>query len=158
MKKQTNYSSQGVSNLVPLKEGKVVLEDISFCDTVKPWMLSSSPENNHMTDSHCTEEETALLNLKLKTPTAWGKLNGKHWIQLDDTVSSKLSNCTTLSAKVTTLEETIYAEACRIFGHLPPPKQNLAGLTRRTKHCIDLIKKKNLSLEQIKSGSSPEQG
>ena len=106
-----------------------------------------------MTDSHCTEEETALLNLKLY----WGKLNDEHWIQLDDAVSSKLSNYTILSARVTALEETIYAEACRTFGHLPSPKQNLAGLTYKTKHCIDLIKEKNLLLEQITSASTLEQ-
>ena len=106
--KQTNNSLLGVSNLAWLKECKVVLEDISSSRVaVNLSMLSSSLENNHMTDSHCTEEETALLNLKLKTPIAWGKLNDECWIQLDDTVISKLSNCTTLSARVTPLEETI---------------------------------------------------
>ena len=119
-------------------------------------MLSSSTENNHMADSHCTEKGTALLNLKLKTPIAWGKLNNECWIQLDDAVTSKRSNYTTLSARVTALEETIYAEACTIFAHLPPPKRNLTGFTRRTKHCIDLIKERNLLLEHIKSASTLE--
>ena len=74
--KQTNYSSQGASNLVPLKDGKVVLEEIfSSCDAVKLWILSSSRQSNHMTVSHCAEEETALLNLKLKTPITWDNLN-----------------------------------------------------------------------------------
>ena len=157
-KKQTNYLSQGVSYLVRLKECKVVFENISSsCDAVEPWMLSSSPENNHMTDSYFTDEETALLNLKLKMPIAWGKLNDKQWIPLDDAVSSKLSNCTTLSRTVTAFEETIYAEASTIFGHLPPPKQNLAGLSHRTKHCINLIKEKNLLPKQIKFASMLEQ-
>lgn len=53
--KSTNYLSQGVSNLVQLKECKVILEAISSCDAVKPWTLSSSPENNHLTDSHRTK-------------------------------------------------------------------------------------------------------
>ena len=57
-----------------------------------------------MTDSNCTEEEIALMNIKLKTPVAWGELNDERWIQLDDAVSSKLSNYTTLSARVTALE------------------------------------------------------
>ena len=147
-----------MSNLAPLKECKVVLEDISSSfDTVKPWMLSSSLENNHTTDSQCTEEEIALLNLKLKILIIWGKLNDQRWKQHDDDVSSKLSNCTTLSARVTTLEETMYTKACRIFGYLPTPKRNLAGLTCSIKHCKDVIKEKNILLEQIKSVSTLEQ-
>ena len=47
--------------------------------------------------------------------------------------------------------ETIYAEAWRIFGHLPPLKWNLAGLSSRAKHCINLIKESNVLLKQIKS-------
>ena len=120
-------------------------------------MLSSSLKNNHTTDSQCTEEEIALLNLKLKILIIWGKLNDQRWKQHDDDVSSKLSNCTTLSARVTTLEETMYTRACRIFGYLPTPKRNLAGLTCSIKHCKDVIKEKNILLEQIKSVSTLEQ-
>ena len=78
-------------------------------------------------------------------------------MQLDDTVYSKLTKTWTLSERLNLLESTIFAEAVDLFGHSPPPNQNLAGQSCRTKLSINVIKEKNLLLAQIKSSSLSEQ-
>ena len=99
-----------------------------------------------------------LSHMQVKPSVAWGKLTDERWLQLDDTVQNKLTNTGTLSERLNCLESTIFAEAATLFGHSPPPNQNLAGQSRRTKLSIKLIiKGKNLLLAQIKSSSFPEQ-
>ena len=98
-----------------------------------------------------------LSHMQVKPPIPWGKIPHKHWLQLDDTGHSKLTNTGTLSERLNHLEWTIFAEAATLFGHSPPPKQNLAGQSHRTKLSINLIKEKNLWLAQIKSSFLPQQ-
>ena len=97
-----------------------------------------------------------LSHIQVKPPIAWGKLNDEHWLQLDDTVHSKLTNTGTLSERLNHLESTIFAEAATLFGHSPPPNRNLAGQSCRTELSINLIKENNLLLAQIKLSSLPE--
>ena len=121
-------------------------------------MVRPSQEKTHKKKtSHHTNEEMLLSHIQVKPPIAWGKLNNEHWLQLDDTVHNKLTNTGTLSERLNHLESTIFAEAATLFGHSPPPKQNLAGQSHRTKLSINLIKEKNLLLAQIKSSFLPQQ-
>ena len=96
-------------------------------------------------------------HMQVKPPIAWGKLTDERWLQLDDTVHSKLTNTGTLTERLNRLESTIFAEAATQFGHSPPANQSLAGQSCGTKLSIKLIKEKNLLLAQIKSYSFPEQ-
>ena len=70
----------------------------------------------------------------MKPPIAWGELTDERWLQLDDTVHSKLTNTGTLSERLNRLEPTMFAEAATLFGHSPPPNGNLAG------RCSSLVK------------------
>ena len=98
-----------------------------------------------------------VSHMQVKPPIAWGKLPHKRWLQLDDTGHSKQTNTGTLSERLNHLESTIFARAATLFRHSPPPNQNLAGQSHRKKLSINLIKKKNLVLAQIKSSSFSEQ-
>ena len=70
---------------VPLVKGwKVILEDISSCDTAKLKMLNSSQENTHTTSSHLTKEKKHSEGFSVKMLIPWGKVNYGHWAQLDD--------------------------------------------------------------------------
>ena len=119
-------------------------------------MLRSSQEKTQNTCSPHTNEEMLLSHMQVKPPIAWGKLTHERWLQLDDTVNSKLTNTRTLSEKLNHLESTICADAATRFGHSLPPNPNLAGQSCGTKLSINLIKKKNLLLAQIKSSCLPE--
>ena len=90
-------------------------------------MLEYCPENTHMTTPHLTNEETLLSRISLKTPIAWGKMNDERWFKLDDLVSNKLNKKGSLSDKISLLENTIYSEAAKLFGHISPSIKNLAG-------------------------------
>ena len=136
---------------------KVVLDDISSCDTLKLKMLNTCQENTYKTSSHLTKEEKLLEGLSVKTPIAWGKVNDERWVQLDDIVSSKLKNCNSLTERLDLLQNAIYNEAANIFGHSQPPKRNLAGQSKRTKLSIQLIKEKNLLTAQINTIFLPDQ-
>ena len=144
-----------VSTAALVKDCKVVLEDISSCDTVKLKMLNTSQENTHTTSSYLTKEKRPLEDLK--TPIAWGKANDERWAQLDDIVYRKLNNCNSLTEWLDLLQNTIYNEAANIFGHSQSPKRNLAGQSRRTKLSIQLIKEKNLLTAQTNSIFLPDQ-
>ena len=98
-----------------------------------------------------------LSHMQVKPPIAWGKLTDECWLQLDDTVHSKLTNTGTLSERLNRLESTIFAEAATLFGHPPPPNRNLAGQSRRTKLSVNLIKENDLLLAQIKTSPFLEQ-
>ena len=155
-KKKANPFVPSVSISTQLKDCRVVLEDISFsCGAAKLQMLDLSQDKTHMTDSHHTTE--SVKNLCLKTPVAWGNSVDERWTQLDDKVSVKLHMCATLAETLTLLQESIYNDAANIFGHLQPKKRNLAGQSRRTKLCIELIQQKYLPLAHINSDSLPEQ-
>ena len=80
--------------------------------------------------------------MQVKPLIAWGKQTDKCWLQLDDTVDSKLPNTGT-SERLLNHLESIFAEAAILFRHSPPPKRNLASQSHRTKLSINLIKKKN---------------
>ena len=53
-------SKSTVSTAAPVKDCKVVLEDVSSCDVVKIKMLNTSQENTHTTSSHLTKEKRLL--------------------------------------------------------------------------------------------------
>ena len=97
-----------------------------------------------------------LSHMQVKPSIAWGKLTDERGFQLDDTGRSKLANTGTLCERLNHLESTIFAEVPTLFGHSPPPNQNLACQSHRTKLSINLINEKNLLLTQIKSSSFPE--
>ena len=80
-----------------LKNCKVVIEDISSCDTVKLKMLNTSQENTYRTSSHLTKEKKLLEGFSVKTLIALGEANGECWVQLDDILYSKLKNCNSLT-------------------------------------------------------------
>ena len=74
------------------------------------------------------------------------------WSALDSAVVSKLHSCNSLSERVKLLEDTIYEEGAKLFGHVPAKRlRNLAGNNRRTIRSINLIKLKNSLLGQISS-------
>ena len=63
-----------------------------------------------------------------------------------------------LSVRVKLLEDTVYREAPKIFGHCTiSPKRNLAGKLRHTLLFINHIKQKNLLLTQISSTVDPHE-
>ena len=93
--------------------------------------------------------------MQKKPLIAWGNITDDCWLQLDDSVHSKLTNSVTLFERLNRLESAIFAEAATLFGH--SPNHNLPGQSGRTKLSINLIKEKNLLLATIKSSSLPEQ-
>ena len=78
-------------------------------------MLTCSQEKTHKACSHHTKGEMLLLNMHVKPPIASTKLNYESWLQLDDTVNSKLNNSVTLSGKLSCLESTICAAAASLL-------------------------------------------
>ena len=80
------------------------------------------------------------------------------WSALDNAVVSKLHSCNSLSERLKLLEDTIYAEGAKIFGHIQPKHfQNLSGKSRRTLRSINLVKLKNSLVHQIDSSICLEQ-
>ena len=146
-----------MSSAALVKDCKVVLEDISSRDAVKPKMLKTSQENTHTTSSHLTKEKRLLEGLSMKTPIALGKANHQRWAQLDDIVSRKLINCNSLTEHLDLLQNTIYNKAANIFGHSQPPKKNLTRQRRRTKLSTQLIREKNMLTAQINNIFRPDQ-
>ena len=72
------------------------------------------------------------------------------WSALDSAVVSKLHSCNSLSERVKLLEDTIYEEGAKLFGHVPAKRlRNLAGNNRRTIRSINLIELKISLLGQI---------
>ena len=71
-------------------------------------------------------------------------------------MQAQLQPCNSLSVRVKLLEDTIYSEAFKIFGHCTIfPKRNLTGKSRHTLLSINLINQKNLLLTQIFSTVDP---
>ena len=97
-----------MSTAALVKDCKIVIEDISSCDTVKLKMLNTSQENTHRTRSHLTKEKKLLEGFNVKTLIALGEANGEHWVQLDDILYSKLKNCDSLTERLDLLQNTIY--------------------------------------------------
>ena len=109
----------------------------------------------HKSISRHTKEESYLQDLQAKTPIAWGNMKDDRWSALDCAVSSRLHLCNFLSERVKLLEDTIYVEGCKIFGHAPAKHlRNLSGKNRRTIRSINLINMKNSLLHQISSVSN----
>ena len=68
----------------PLKNCKVVLEDISFHSVAgKHNPLKQCQGNPHMTPSRDSVEKKYLQDLTVKRPISWGNMNDKHWSILD---------------------------------------------------------------------------
>ena len=66
--------------------------------------------------------------------------------------------CNSLSVRVKLLEDTIYSEASKIFGHFTIfGERNLAGKTRHALQTINLIKQKNLRLTKTSSTVDPQE-
>ena len=59
-----------------------------------------------------------------------------------EAVFGKLHPCQSLSKKVKLLEDSIYEEGAKIFGHSPSHHKNLSVTSRRTAHSISLINEK----------------
>ena len=105
-----------------------------------------------MSKSRRTKEQSYLQDLKAKTPIAWGIMKDDRWSALDNAVVSKLHSCNSLSERLKLLEDTIYAEGAKIFGHIQPKHfKNLSGKSRRTLRSINLVKLKNSLVHQIDS-------
>ena len=138
---------------------KVVLEDISsLCAAEKLKTLNQTQDNPHKSDSRDTKDRNYLQGLQAKTPIAWGKMDDKRWSDLDTAVNNKLHKGQSLSERIELLQNTIYEEGIRIFGHSTPKlPRNLSGKSRRTIRSIHLIKTKNSLLVQISSLTDPIQ-
>ena len=146
-------NSNGPAN-VRLKSCKVVLEEIiPKCGAEKLKTLNPPPEKTHKSDSRPTEG-MFLQDLQARTPIAWGKMSDDRWAVLDSAVFGKLHPCQSLSKKVKLLEDSIYEEGAKIFGHSPSHHKNLSVTSRRTAHSISLINEKNTLLRQIASMSN----
>ena len=146
-------NSNGPAN-VRLKSCKVVLEDIiPKCVAEKLKTLNPPPEKTHKSDS-CPTEGMFLQDLQARTPIAWGKMSDDRWAVLDSAVFGKLHPCQSLSKRVKLLEDSIYEEGAKIFGHSPSHHKNLSVTSRRTAHSISLIDEKNTLLRQIASMSN----
>ena len=115
--------------------------------------LNPPPEKTHKSDSRPTEG-MFLQDLQARTPIAWGKMSDDRWAVLDSAVFGKLHPCQSLSKKVKLLEDSIYEEGAKIFGHSPSHHKNLSVTSRRTAHSISLINEKNTLLRQIASMSN----
>ena len=144
---------------VPLRNCKVVLDDISFGSVAgKHNTLKQCQGSPHTTPSQGTVEKKSLQDLTVKRPISWGKMNDKRWSTLDSAVQALVHPCNTFPVTVKLLEDTIYSEASKIFGHCTVfPKRNLAGKTRRNLLSINPIKQKNLLLTQISSTVDPQE-
>ena len=143
----------------PLKNCKVVLEDISFHSVAgKHNPLKQCQGNPHMTPSRDSVEKKYLQDLTVKRPISWGNMNDKHWSILDSAMKAQLHPFNSLSVRVKLLEDTVYREAPKIFGHCTiSPKRNLAGKLRHTLLFINHVKQKNLLLTQISSTVDPHE-
>ena len=109
-----------------------------------------------MSSSRRTKEDAYLQDLIAKRPISWGDMKDDRWSAID-AVSSKLHTCNSLSERVKLLEETIYNEGLKIFGHEEKNHRNLSGKSRRTLRSINLVKMKNSLLHQIASCFIPSQ-
>ena len=65
-----------------------------------------------------------LQDLQARTPIAWGKMSDDRWAVLDSAVFGKLHPCQSLSKRVKLLEDSIYEERAKIFGHSPSHHKN----------------------------------
>ena len=120
-------------------------------------MLKQCQGNPHTTPSRDSVEKKSPQDLTVKRPISWGKMNDERWSILDSAVQAQLHPCNSLSVRVKLLEDTIYSEASKIFGHCSiSPKRNLGGKSRCTLLSINLIKK-NLLLTQISSTVDPHE-
>ena len=95
-----------------------------------------------------------LQDLQARIPIAWGKMSDDRWTVLDSAVFGKLHPCQSLSKRVKLLEDSIYEEGAKIFGHSPSHHKNRSVTSRRTAHSISLINEKNTLLRQIASMSN----
>ena len=94
---------------VPLRNCKVVLEDISFHSVAGKYKtLKQCQGNIHTKPFRDTVERKSLQDLTGKRPISWGKMNDKRWSALDSAVQTQLHPCNTLSVRVKLLEDTIY--------------------------------------------------
>ena len=114
----------------PLMECRVILDDIrSECGTENFQTASVPSDKPHK--SHCCHTENCLKDTYARAPVNWGKMNDPLWSNLDNAVSSRLSEhskfCDSLSAKIKLLEDSIYEEAVLIFDHPLTKKINLSG-------------------------------
>ena len=157
--KSSNSTSCKLTSMPPIKDCKVILEDISSCKAaVKPNALKHCQEKTHTTSSRNSTDVSILQDLESKRPIAWPRMNGERWAILDGAVFSKLHHSNTLFDRIQLLEETIYLEAAKLFGHSQiNPSKNLAGKSRRTKLCISLVKEKNALLSKLSLTANPQE-
>ena len=138
---------------------KVVLEDVSFCKVaVKPRMLEPCLDKTHTTSSRCLTDKNILQDLDIKRQISWPRLIDERWTILDSAVSSKLHTCNSIFERVQLLENTIYSEAAKLFGHCQlQTTKKLSGKSRRTKLSISLVKEKNLILARLSLTANPQE-
>ena len=109
-----------------------------------------------MTTSRHIVEAKYLEGLEVKTPIKWGKMDDDdNWSALDDNVYSKLHKSNTIFERLQLLEDTLYSEATKIFGHQKFKQKKMRGKSRRTKHCIMLVQEKNKLLAKLKITANP---
>ena len=121
-------------------------------------MLKQCQGNPHMTPSRDSVEKKSLQDLTVKRTIPWAKMNDECWSILDSAMESQLHPCNSLPVRLELLEDTIYSEESKIFGHCTfSPKRNLAGKSPRILLAINLIKQKKLLLTQISSTVDPHE-
>ena len=139
----------------PTKSHYIVLEDIScHYDAEKFKTLKPCPESTHMTFSCQNNERNHLEEIEVRQPIAWCRMKDEHWSQLDTAVYSKLHTENTITERLHFLDKTIYDETSKLFSHKrKSPARNLTFGSRKTKHCIEPVARKNTlrhkSLQQL---------
>ena len=69
--------------------------------------------------AHLIQTKRCSSEMPVKPPIVWGKLTADCWLQLDNTVHSKLTNSGTLSERLIHLESTILLKllSCFVIHH-----------------------------------------
>ena len=100
-----------------MRKCKVVLEDISIHIVAGKHNTLKQCQGNPHTTPGDTAEKKSLQDLTVKRPISWDKMNDERWSIVDSAVQSQLHPCNSLFLRVKLLQDTIYSEAPKIFGH-----------------------------------------
>ena len=139
---------------------KVILDDVFATDpTAKSKALKVNLEKTHSVLSRWSGDKNFLEQSVKRDPIAWPKMtDDESWAHLDSAVYSRLVGATLIQEKVEILENTIYDQACHLFGHpSPSSKKIFRGKNRRARLSISLCLEKNALESQITICVEPSQ-
>ena len=158
----SSASSSSINPVCVLRPCKVILNDFlsDNSSTVKSKVLEVNQDINHSVLPHELSGGDYLSTVEKKASIAWPRMDDEEsWNKLDSAVFSKLIStpAPSIAKRVSLLETTIFSQASLIFGLTPPPKKGLRGLNRRALYSINLIKEKNMLINQIESNPFPDE-